>query len=95
MCPPPLYKWPLQVKSCSNHAVLMFGLHLTVSPMLWFVSTVTVFTESHPSDVSETASQSVPMVSTSTASLSAPGDDGDDVFVAEAESEGWALVTVS
>nr|XP_009296772.1 nucleoprotein TPR isoform X1 [Danio rerio] len=54
---------------------------------------VTVFTESHPSDVSETASQSVPMVSTSTASLSAPGeavpgDDGDDVFVAEAESEG-------
>ncbi|XP_050989675.1 nucleoprotein TPR [Labeo rohita] len=54
---------------------------------------VTVFTESHPSDVSETASQSVPMVSTSTASLNAPGeavpgDDGDDVFVGEAESEG-------
>uniref|UniRef100_A0A672NV02 Nucleoprotein TPR n=1 Tax=Sinocyclocheilus grahami TaxID=75366 RepID=A0A672NV02_SINGR len=54
---------------------------------------VTVFTESHPSDVSETASQSVPMVSTSTASLTAPGeavpgDDGDDVFVGEAESEG-------
>ncbi|ROL44753.1 Nucleoprotein TPR [Anabarilius grahami] len=54
---------------------------------------VTVFTESHPSDVSETASQSVPMVSTSTGSLTAPGeavlgDDGDDVFVAEAESEG-------
>uniref|UniRef100_A0A8C2D310 Nucleoprotein TPR n=1 Tax=Cyprinus carpio TaxID=7962 RepID=A0A8C2D310_CYPCA len=54
---------------------------------------VTVFTESHPSDVSETASQSVPMVSTSTGSLTAPGeavpgDDGDDVFVGEAESEG-------
>uniref|UniRef100_A0A8C1BB46 Nucleoprotein TPR n=1 Tax=Cyprinus carpio carpio TaxID=630221 RepID=A0A8C1BB46_CYPCA len=54
---------------------------------------VTVFTESHPSDVSETASQSVPMVSTSTTSLTAPGeavpgDDGDDVFVGEAESEG-------
>uniref|UniRef100_A0A671P6C0 Nucleoprotein TPR n=1 Tax=Sinocyclocheilus anshuiensis TaxID=1608454 RepID=A0A671P6C0_9TELE len=54
---------------------------------------VTVFTESHSSDVSETASQSVPMVSTSTASLTAPGeavpgDDGDDVFVGEAESEG-------
>ncbi|XP_051768515.1 nucleoprotein TPR-like [Ctenopharyngodon idella] len=54
---------------------------------------VTVFTESHPSDVSETASQSVPMVSTSTGSLTTPGeavpgDDGDDVFVAEAESEG-------
>ncbi|XP_073704186.1 nucleoprotein TPR [Garra rufa] len=56
---------------------------------------VTVFTESHPSDVSETASQSVPMVSTSTASLTAPGeavpgDDGDDVFVGEAESEGMS-----
>nr|XP_055058370.1 nucleoprotein TPR [Misgurnus anguillicaudatus] len=54
---------------------------------------VTVFTESHPSDVSETASQSVPMVSTSTGALTASGeamagDDGDDVFVAEAESEG-------
>uniref|UniRef100_A0A672NUV1 Nucleoprotein TPR n=1 Tax=Sinocyclocheilus grahami TaxID=75366 RepID=A0A672NUV1_SINGR len=58
---------------------------------------VTVFTESHPSDVSETASQSVPMVSTSTASLTAPGeavpgDDGDDVFVGEAESEGEACL---
>uniref|UniRef100_A0A8C1H8B0 Nucleoprotein TPR n=1 Tax=Cyprinus carpio carpio TaxID=630221 RepID=A0A8C1H8B0_CYPCA len=54
---------------------------------------VTVFTESHPSDVSETASQSVPMVSTSTTSLTAPGeavpgDDGDDVFVGEACLEG-------
>uniref|UniRef100_A0A8C1R615 Nucleoprotein TPR n=1 Tax=Cyprinus carpio TaxID=7962 RepID=A0A8C1R615_CYPCA len=58
---------------------------------------VTVFTESHPSDVSETASQSVPMVSTSTGSLTAPGeavpgDDGDDVFVGEAESEGEACL---
>uniref|UniRef100_A0A8C1ZSY5 Nucleoprotein TPR n=1 Tax=Cyprinus carpio TaxID=7962 RepID=A0A8C1ZSY5_CYPCA len=58
---------------------------------------VTVFTESHPSDVSETASQSVPMVSTSTTSLTAPGeavpgDDGDDVFVGEAESEGEACL---
>uniref|UniRef100_A0AAR2KQ41 Nucleoprotein TPR n=1 Tax=Pygocentrus nattereri TaxID=42514 RepID=A0AAR2KQ41_PYGNA len=54
---------------------------------------VTVFTESQPSDVSEPASQSVPMVSTSTAGLTVPGeavpgDDGDDVFMAEAESEG-------
>ncbi|KAI7809880.1 nucleoprotein TPR isoform X2 [Triplophysa rosa] len=54
---------------------------------------VTVFTECHPSDVSETASQSVPMVTTSTGGMTAPGeavpgDDGDDVFVAEAESEG-------
>uniref|UniRef100_A0AAR2JH62 Nucleoprotein TPR n=1 Tax=Pygocentrus nattereri TaxID=42514 RepID=A0AAR2JH62_PYGNA len=51
---------------------------------------VTVFTESQPSDVSEPASQSVPMVSTSTAGLTVPGeavpgDDGDDVFMAEAE----------
>ncbi|KAL7849266.1 hypothetical protein SRHO_G00208890 [Serrasalmus rhombeus] len=54
---------------------------------------VTVFTESQASDVSEPASQSVPMVSTSTAGLTVPGeavpgDDGDDVFMAEAESEG-------
>ncbi|XP_066517838.1 nucleoprotein TPR [Hoplias malabaricus] len=54
---------------------------------------VSVFTESQPSDVSEPASQSVPMVSTSTAGLTVPGeavpgDDGDDVFMAEAESEG-------
>uniref|UniRef100_A0A672T0U7 Nucleoprotein TPR n=1 Tax=Sinocyclocheilus grahami TaxID=75366 RepID=A0A672T0U7_SINGR len=57
---------------------------------------VTVFTESH-SSVSETASQSVPMVSTTTTSLTAPGeavpgDDGDDVFVGEAESEGEACL---
>uniref|UniRef100_A0A8B9H471 Nucleoprotein TPR n=1 Tax=Astyanax mexicanus TaxID=7994 RepID=A0A8B9H471_ASTMX len=51
---------------------------------------VTVFTETQPS---EPASQSVPMVSTSTAGLTVPGeavpgDDGDDVFMPEAESEG-------
>nr|XP_023422865.1 nucleoprotein TPR [Cavia porcellus] len=53
---------------------------------------VTVFTESTTSDTSEHASQSVPMVTTSTGTLSttnetATGDDGDEVFV-EAESEG-------
>uniref|UniRef100_A0A8C0G413 Nucleoprotein TPR n=1 Tax=Chelonoidis abingdonii TaxID=106734 RepID=A0A8C0G413_CHEAB len=53
---------------------------------------VTVFTESTTADPSEHASQSVPMVTTSTGSLSATtesgvGDDGDEVFV-EAESEG-------
>ncbi|XP_006901380.1 PREDICTED: nucleoprotein TPR [Elephantulus edwardii] len=53
---------------------------------------VTVFTESATSDASEHASQSVPMVTTSTGTLSttnetAAGDDGDEVFV-EAESEG-------
>ncbi|XP_036298854.1 nucleoprotein TPR isoform X3 [Pipistrellus kuhlii] len=54
---------------------------------------VSVFTESSTtSDASEHASQSVPMVTTSTGTLSttnetAAGDDGDEVFV-EAESEG-------
>ncbi|NXK34025.1 TPR protein, partial [Piprites chloris] len=53
---------------------------------------VTVFTESASADASEHASQSVPMVTTSTGSLSTTtepgtGDDGDEVF-AEAESEG-------
>uniref|UniRef100_A0A8C3HQ99 Nucleoprotein TPR n=1 Tax=Chrysemys picta bellii TaxID=8478 RepID=A0A8C3HQ99_CHRPI len=53
---------------------------------------VSVFTESTSADPSEHASQSVPMVTTSTGSLSTTtesgvGDDGDEVFV-EAESEG-------
>ncbi|XP_007481029.2 nucleoprotein TPR isoform X2 [Monodelphis domestica] len=53
---------------------------------------VTVFTESTTADASEHASQSVPMVTTSTGSLSTTtetgaGDDGDEVFV-ETESEG-------
>ncbi|XP_035278729.1 nucleoprotein TPR isoform X1 [Anguilla anguilla] len=59
---------------------------------LQIAAPVSVFSESHPSDVSETASQSVPMVTTSTVGLSVPGeavpgDDGDEVFM-EAESEG-------
>ncbi|KAJ8277980.1 hypothetical protein GJAV_G00082380 [Gymnothorax javanicus] len=53
---------------------------------------VTVFTETQPTDVPENASQSVPMVTTSTPGLSAPGDqcpgdERDEVFM-EAESEG-------
>ncbi|XP_062353872.1 nucleoprotein TPR isoform X4 [Cinclus cinclus] len=53
---------------------------------------VTVFTESASADALEHASQSVPMVTTSTGSLSTTtepgaGDDADEVF-AEAESEG-------
>ncbi|XP_054835296.1 nucleoprotein TPR isoform X2 [Eublepharis macularius] len=53
---------------------------------------VSVFTESTAADASEHASQSVPMVTTSTGNLSTTsesgtGDDGDEVFV-EAESEG-------
>uniref|UniRef100_A0A8C2HDE9 Nucleoprotein TPR n=1 Tax=Cyprinus carpio TaxID=7962 RepID=A0A8C2HDE9_CYPCA len=72
------------------------GRRVPTTP-LQVAAPVTVFTESHPSDVSETASQSVPMVSTSTTSLTAPGeavpgDDGDDVFVGEAESEGEACL---
>uniref|UniRef100_A0A8C2HDE7 Nucleoprotein TPR n=1 Tax=Cyprinus carpio TaxID=7962 RepID=A0A8C2HDE7_CYPCA len=68
------------------------GRRVPTTP-LQVAAPVTVFTESHPSDVSETASQSVPMVSTSTTSLTAPGeavpgDDGDDVFVGEACLEG-------
>lgn len=57
---------------------------------------MTVFTESTTSDASEHASQSVPMVTTSTGTLSttnesATGDDGDEVFV-EAESEGYEFI---
>ncbi|KAJ8376133.1 hypothetical protein SKAU_G00067130 [Synaphobranchus kaupii] len=58
---------------------------------------VTVFTETHSTDVPETASQSVPMVTTSTPGLSAPGDpspgdERDEVFM-EAESEGTTVET--
>ncbi|XP_068930529.1 nucleoprotein TPR isoform X1 [Petaurus breviceps papuanus] len=58
---------------------------------------VTVFTESTATDSSEHASQSVPMVTTSTGSLSTTtetgtGDDGDEVFV-ETEPEGISSET--
>lgn len=58
-----------------------------------FVCKVSVFAESQPSDMAEPASQSVPMVSTSTAAMTGPGeavpgDDVDDVFMAEMESDG-------
>lgn len=50
---------------------------------------MTVFTESLPSDSSDNmASQSVPMVTASTA-MAAGGDDGDEVFM-EHEAEGSA-----
>ncbi|XP_070974067.1 nucleoprotein TPR-like isoform X1 [Oncorhynchus clarkii lewisi] len=56
---------------------------------------VTLFNESHPSDAQDMASQSVPMVTTSTShhglavpgGETIPGDDGDEVFM-EADSEG-------
>ncbi|XP_051989723.1 nucleoprotein TPR-like isoform X2 [Xyrauchen texanus] len=84
-----MYESPLFLPSHDDESG---GRSVPTTP-LQVAAPVTVFTESHPSDVVETASQSVPMVSTSTASLTAPGeavtgDDGDDVFVAEAESEG-------
>lgn len=50
---------------------------------------VTVFTESVPSDSGDNmASQSVPMVTASTG-MAAAADDGDEVFM-EQEREGWA-----
>ncbi|XP_067846585.1 translocated promoter region b, nuclear basket protein isoform X3 [Heptranchias perlo] len=54
---------------------------------------VTVFNEGAQSDATEHASQSVPMVTTSTGSLSntaesGGGDDGDEVFVEGADQEG-------
>ncbi|XP_078074443.1 translocated promoter region b, nuclear basket protein isoform X2 [Mustelus asterias] len=54
---------------------------------------VTVFNEGAQSDVTEHASQSVPMVTTSTGSLSntadsGGGDDADEVFVEGADQEG-------
>lgn len=52
----------------------------------WFPLPVTVFSEVAQSDTTELASQSVPMVSTSTPSLAVPGtvgtgEDRDDVFL--------------
>ncbi|XP_051554060.1 nucleoprotein TPR-like isoform X2 [Myxocyprinus asiaticus] len=84
-----MYECPLFLPSHDDESG---GRSVPTTP-LQVAAPVTVFTESHTSDVAETASQSVPMVSTSTASLTAPGeavpgDDGDDVFVAEAENEG-------
>uniref|UniRef100_A0A6Q2XCN4 Nucleoprotein TPR n=1 Tax=Esox lucius TaxID=8010 RepID=A0A6Q2XCN4_ESOLU len=63
---------------------------------------VTVFTESHPSDMHDMASQSVPMVTTSaghqglvvSGGEAAPVDDGDEVFL-EAENEGGDTVMES
>ncbi|XP_061093863.1 translocated promoter region b, nuclear basket protein isoform X2 [Conger conger] len=64
---------------------------------LQVMAPVTIFTETHPADVPETASQSVPMVTTTTSTpgLSAtgdpsPGDERDEVFM-EAESEGTTV----
>ncbi|XP_066548647.1 nucleoprotein TPR isoform X2 [Amia ocellicauda] len=80
-----------QLASQGAHEEESGGRSVPTTP-LQVAAPVTVFTESHPSDVSENASQSVPMVTTSAVGLSAPGevgqgDDGDEVFM-EAENEG-------
>lgn len=54
---------------------------------------MTVFNEGPQADVTETASQSVPMIATSTSNLtstveSGGGDDGDEVFIEGADQEG-------
>ncbi|XP_051869004.1 translocated promoter region b, nuclear basket protein isoform X3 [Pristis pectinata] len=54
---------------------------------------VTVFNEGPQTDITEHASQSVPMVATSTSNLSSTvesggGDDGDEVFIEGADQEG-------
>ncbi|XP_076833031.1 nucleoprotein TPR isoform X2 [Brachyhypopomus gauderio] len=84
-----MYESPLFLAS---HDEESGGRSVPTTP-LQVAAPVTVFTESQPSEGVEPASQSVPMVSTSTAGLTVPGeaaanDDGDDVFIAEAESEG-------
>ncbi|XP_078263731.1 translocated promoter region b, nuclear basket protein isoform X1 [Rhinoraja longicauda] len=54
---------------------------------------VTVFNEGSQADITEHASQSVPMIATSTSNLtstveSGGGDDGDEVFIEGADQEG-------
>uniref|UniRef100_A0A8C9V0G5 Nucleoprotein TPR n=1 Tax=Scleropages formosus TaxID=113540 RepID=A0A8C9V0G5_SCLFO len=69
------------------------GFCCAAAPADFVTSSVfVIFTDSHPSDIAENTSQSVPMVTTTTAGASAPvdavsGDDGDEVFM-EAENEG-------
>ncbi|KAL4635951.1 nucleoprotein TPR-like [Arapaima gigas] len=83
-----MYESPLFL---ATHEEESGGRSVPTTP-LQVAAPVTVFTESHPSDTAENTSQSVPMVTTTTASAPAPveavpGDDGDEVFM-EAESEG-------
>ncbi|XP_069050175.1 nucleoprotein TPR isoform X2 [Lepisosteus oculatus] len=83
-----MYETPLFLAA---HEEESGGRSVPTTP-LQVAAPVTVFTETHTSDVSENASQSVPMVTTSTGGLSTPGepgqgDDGDEVFM-EAENEG-------
>lgn len=100
--PPPLCRSQLQV---ANQIIFPLITRLPWAVVFYscllnpdFVCEVSVFAESQPSDIAEPASQSVPMVSTSTAAMTGPGeavpgDDADDVFMAEAESDGWGVMT--
>lgn len=90
--PLPLCKLQLQVASQIVCFKLLSFTHFVIKTCFCFCK-VSVFAESQPSDMAEPASQSVPMVSTSTAAMggpgeAVPGDDADDVFMAEVESEG-------
>ncbi|XP_048845940.1 nucleoprotein TPR isoform X2 [Brienomyrus brachyistius] len=86
-----------QLASQGAHEEDSGGRSVPTTP-LQVAAPVTVFTESHSSDAAESASQSVPMVTTSTAGPSGAeavaGDDGDEVFM-EAESEGTTGPEVS
>ncbi|KAK1164025.1 hypothetical protein AOXY_G16008 [Acipenser oxyrinchus oxyrinchus] len=81
-----MYETPLFL---ATHEEESGGRSVPTTP-LQFAAPVNVFAEGHPSDVSEHASQSVPMVPTSTGNLSTTSEagqgDGDEVFM-EAEPE--------
>lgn len=74
----------------SHTAIYVVSAHMFPTPLIFVYCalSVTVFTESLPSDSGDNlASQSVPMVTASTGMASA--DDGDEVFM-DPEGEGWA-----
>ncbi|XP_058890821.1 nucleoprotein TPR-like isoform X3 [Acipenser ruthenus] len=81
-----MYETPLFLAA---HEEESGGRSVPTTP-LQIAAPVNVFAEGHPSDVSEHASQSVPMVPTSTGNLSTTSEagqgDGDEVFM-EAEPE--------
>lgn len=94
--PPHPCRWPHQVRKCAHtnrthtHTRLIKSLFCPLfckeKPIESLLS-VTVFTETLPSDTGDNmASQSVPMVTASTEMVAAP-DDGDEVFM-EQEGDG-------
>lgn len=93
-CPPRLYRWLHQVTLaltllCTLQVAVCVGVNYERF-IVFLISrspSVTVFTESLPSDSGDNmASQSVPMV-TASAGMASAGDDGDEVFM-EHEGEG-------